>query len=131
MERLRISTRTRCEMIDITSRVQEVVQRSGVKSGICTIFVPHTTAGCAVNEHADPDVAADILKTLGELIPQAGSYRHVEGNSDAHIKSTWCGVSESLIIEDGQLQLGRWQGVFFCEFDGPRSREVWIKIVGT
>ncbi len=131
MQRIAIKTSRRTELVDITRRIQEVVQQSGVKSGICVVYVPHTTAACTVNENADPDVARDILATLADLIPESGNYRHIEGNADSHIKATWCGQSETLIIEDGRIQLGRWQGIFFCEFDGPRSREVWVKVVPT
>ncbi len=129
MIELKVSTRKRTEFIDITRQVQQAVQQSGVRSGLCVVFVPHTTAACTVNEHADPDVARDIMAKLEELAPEGASYRHIEGNADSHIKATLCGSSETLIIEDGKLQLGTWQGIFFCEFDGPRSRKVWVKIV--
>lgn len=129
MQRIAVKTSHRTEFIDITRRVQELVQASGVRSGICVVYVPHTTAACTVNENADPDVARDILARLATLIPEDANYQHIEGNADSHIKATWCGQSETLIIEDGRIQLGRWQGIFFCEFDGPRNREVWIKII--
>jgi len=115
--------------LDITSIVQKSVIESGVKSGICYILVPHTTAAVTINESADADVANDILETLSKLIPYKDSYRHVEGNSDAHIKASLIGDTAMLIIEDGRLVLGRWQGIFFCEFDGPRNRNLIIKIV--
>lgn len=129
MHRITLKTNHRTEFIDITRKVQEVVQASGAKSGICVVYVPHTTAACTVNENADPDVARDILARLAALIPEDAHYKHIEGNADSHIKATWCGQSETLIIEDGRLQLGRWQGIFFCEFDGPRQREVWVKVI--
>ncbi len=129
MVELKLSTRKRTEFIDITRQVQQAVTESGVQSGICVVYVPHTTAACTINEHADPDVARDIIGKLAELAPEEANYRHIEGNADAHIKAALCGTSEMVIIEDGKLQLGTWQGIFFCEFDGPRSRRVWVKIV--
>lgn len=116
-------------MIDVTAQVQRAVDQSGVRTGLACIFTPHTTAAVTINEHDDPDVARDIAATLEKMVPQKGDYRHYEGNSDSHIKSTLTGSSQTVIIEDGRLQLGTWQGVFFCEFDGPRQREVWVKIL--
>ena len=122
-----ISTRERSEMIDITSKVEEEVKRSGLKDGVCFVFVPHTTAGITINEGADPSVVADIQARLGKLVPWEGTYRHLEGNSAAHIKTSLIGNSVIVFVESGRLTLGTWQGIFFCEFDGPRSRKVHIK----
>ena len=122
-----ISTRNRSEMIDITSKVKEELSRSGLKDGVCFLFVPHTTAGITINESADPSVVTDIQAMLNKLIPWEGSYRHLEGNSAAHIKSSLIGNSVIVLVESGHLKLGTWQGIFFCEFDGPRSRKLHIK----
>ncbi len=129
LQKFKVETRTRNVMVDVTAQVQKAVEKSGVKSGLACIFTPHTTAGVTINEHDDPDVARDILATLERLVPQKGDYRHFEDNSDSHIKCTLAGCSQTVIIEDGRLALGTWQGVFFCEFDGPRRREVWVKIL--
>ena len=122
-----INTRDRSEMIDITSKVEGELKRSGLKDGVCFLFVPHTTAGITINEGADPSVVADIQATLNKLVPWEGSYRHLEGNSAAHIKSSLMGSSVIVLVESGRLKLGTWQGIFFCEFDGPRSRKVYMK----
>jgi len=124
---LSVTTRTRSEMIDITSKVEEELNRSGLKDGVCFLFVPHTTAGITINESADPSVATDIQEMLNKLIPWEGSYRHLEGNSAAHIKSSLIGNAVMVFVESGHLKLGTWQGIFFCEFDGPRSRKLYIK----
>jgi secondary thiamine-phosphate synthase enzyme len=124
-----IRTSSRVELVDITSKVEEVISASKVESGICIIFVPHTTAAITINENADPSVERDILYELNKLVPFNDNYSHIEGNSAAHIKSSIIGVSRSIIIQDGSLKLGTWQGIYFCEFDGPRSRKVWIKII--
>jgi secondary thiamine-phosphate synthase enzyme len=124
---LSINTRDRSEMIDITSKVEEELKRSGLKDGVCLLFVPHTTAGITINESADPSVATDIQAMLNKLIPWEASYRHLEGNSAAHIKSSLIGNSVMVFVESGHLKLGTWQGIFFCEFDGPRSRKLYIK----
>ena len=116
-------------MVNVTAQVREVVAKSGVRRGLCLIHAPHTTAGIAVQEGYDPDVMRDIEVSLASLVPQNGDYRHAEGNSAAHIKSLMTGTGQLLPIEYGQLQLGRWQAVFFCEFDGPRERTVWIQIL--
>lgn len=129
MVELSIRTSRREEFIDLTRRIQEVVAQSGVQNGICVVFVPHTTCGVMINEHADPDVAVDIREALAKLVPDRAGYRHAEGNSPAHIKSSLVGCSEMLIIENGRIMLGTWQGVFLAEFDGPRSRRVWVKIL--
>lgn len=123
-----IKTRTTVEFQDITSRINRIITDSGVESGICYVFAPHTTAGITVNEHADPSVVTDITEYLEETVPQHRKYRHLEGNSPAHIKAMILGDSETLIIENGKLKLGTWQGVFFGEFDGPRSRHIYVKI---
>ncbi|MDH3973004.1 MAG: secondary thiamine-phosphate synthase enzyme YjbQ [Deltaproteobacteria bacterium] len=125
-----ISTSKREEFVDITAQVKQAVSESGVSSGICTLFVSHTTAAITINEGADPSVKRDMLVYLNKLVPLRGDYRHMEGNSDAHIKTSLMGCSESVIIEKGKLLLGTWQAIYFCEFDGPRSRQFQIKIIG-
>ena len=122
-----IKTRDRSEMIDITSKVEEELQRSGLKDGVCFLYVPHTTAGITINESADPSVVVDIQTTLDKLMPWEAAYRHREGNSAAHIKSSLVGNSAMVLAESGHLKLGTWQGIFFCEFDGPRSRKLYMK----
>ena len=124
-----IKTSSRVDFQDITSVVNDIVAKSGVESGVCYIFVPHTTAGVMVNEHADPDVVKDIIMQLDAMVPQHDGYRHREGNSPAHIKATLIGDSETLFIEENRLVLGTWQGIFFGEFDGPRNRHIYVKIV--
>ncbi|MFP4507427.1 MAG: secondary thiamine-phosphate synthase enzyme YjbQ [Candidatus Acetothermia bacterium] len=126
MKRLSVSTSSRVELKDITAEVKEAVDEFDVDSGVCTLYVPHTTAGITINESADPDVARDIEEKLSELVPEGG-YRHREGNADSHIKSSLIGNTSRVLIENGQLQLGTWQGIFFAEFDGPRTRKVWVK----
>lgn len=128
MKALSISTSKRCELVDITSKIESALKQEKAKEGICTVFVPHTTAGITINENADPSVQRDILSELNKVIPFDDSYTHTEGNSAAHIKASLLGSSVSVIIKDGVLQLGTWQGVYFAEFDGPRSRKVWINI---
>ena len=129
IHRVDIKTESRVEFQDITSRVRDIVGASGVRSGVCYLFVPHTTAGVTVNEHADPSVVEDIAAQLEKMAPQHGNYRHLEGNAPAHIKASLVGDSETLFIEDGQIVLGTWQGIFFCEFDGPRNRHLLVKIM--
>ena len=124
-----VRTKSRIEMLDITRQIKDIVRDSGIKDGICILYVPHTTAALAINENADPSVRGDIQTTLSKLVPLSGTYSHAEGNADAHIKSTILGVSVTLIIEKGDLLLGTWQGVFFCEFDGPRTRKVIVKVI--
>ena len=124
-----INTKSTVEFMDITNEVQRVVQSSSVERGVCNIFVPHTTAAVIVNEHADPGVVQDIAAQLDAIIPQHSGYRHMEGNSPAHIKASLLGNSETVLIESSKLVLGTWQGIFFCEFDGPRSRNLLIKLV--
>ncbi len=123
-----VRTRKRNELVDITSIIRELIDESGVTEGICHIFVPHTTAAVTINEKADPDVATDISNTLEKIIPAGWGYRHAEGNSDSHLKSSLVGASESVIITGGRPLLGTWQAVFFCEFDGPRSRHCVVRI---
>jgi secondary thiamine-phosphate synthase enzyme len=127
--RLKVTTGSRIEFKEITSQVQEAVTSSGIEDGVCHVFVPHTTAGIIVNEHADPSVAMDISEQLSRMIPQRGDYRHLEGNAPAHIKASLVGSTEMLLIESGRLLLGTWQGLFFCEFDGPRQRTVLVKVM--
>ena len=124
-----IKTGARTEFKDISDEVQKTIKESGIEKGICSVYVPHTTAGIIINEGADPSVQRDIQKTLERLIPFKGNYTHAEGNSPAHIKSVLTGTSQSIIIDGGKLLLGTWQSVFFCEFDGPRSRRVVIKVI--
>ena len=128
-QELTVRTHNRIELVDITAQIQKFIRDHKVESGLLVLFVPHTTAAITVNENADPSVQRDILAELNRLIPLTGSYQHTEGNSAAHIKSTVIGPSQTFIIEGGQLALGTWQGLFFCEFDGPRTRKVWIKII--
>ena len=130
-EDFRLSTKSRNQMIDITSQVSSILGQSGVTDGDAIIYCPHTTAAITINENADPSVPHDILLTLEQLLPQHRSgYRHSEGNSDAHCKSSMLGCSEQVLIKGGALQLGTWQGIFFCEFDGPRSRRVIVQVRG-
>ena len=130
MVRESLDTHRRCEMLDITKRIEQHIQRLGVADGMVIVQAPHTTAGITVNENADSDVQHDLLEKLSILVPKTESfYRHDEGNSDSHLKSSLIGCTQSLIIEGGKLALGTWQGVYFCEFDGPRSREFWLKFV--
>ena len=126
---LEVQSSRRTELIDVTQKVSHEVKRSGVSEGVCHLYVSHTTAGVIINEHDDPDVARDIETVLDELVPRDDGYRHAEGNSDSHIKSAIVGTSETVFIEGGKLALGRWQGIFFCEFDGPRRRELHVRIV--
>jgi secondary thiamine-phosphate synthase enzyme len=126
---LHILTSRRTELKNITDEIQRIVRESGCTEGVCHLYVPHTTAGVLINEGDDPDVARDIEVALDRLIPHSGGYKHEEGNSDSHIKTGLVGSSETVWIEKGELSLGRWQSVFFAEFDGPRSRELRVKIV--
>ncbi|PIS30202.1 MAG: hypothetical protein COT43_02190 [Candidatus Marinimicrobia bacterium CG08_land_8_20_14_0_20_45_22] len=128
MNELPIKTHARTEMIDITISIEDIVKSIDAQSGVCTIYCPHTTAGVMINECADPDVANDILAKLNRLVPPDEGYLHIEGNSDAHIKTALVGNSIQVIVENGHLCMGTWQGIFFCEFDGPRNRRVWIAI---
>lgn len=129
MKEIGIRTKSRTEMVDITDEVKRAIKESGVKEGVCIVYCPHTTAGVTINENADPSVRMDILNTLEKLVPYGARYLHLEGNADAHIKSTICGSSLNLIIEGGRALLGTWQGIFFCEFDGPRTRRVLVDVI--
>ncbi|MDX1762749.1 MAG: secondary thiamine-phosphate synthase enzyme YjbQ [bacterium] len=129
IETLTIKTGSRIEMIDITARVQAVVDRFTVREGLCMIFVPHTTAAVTINENADPHVQRDLMTYLAQLIPKSAKFRHSEGNSDSHIKVSLTGASELVMIEDGRLHLGTWQSIFFCEYDGPRQRRCSLKLL--
>jgi len=130
MDSFQISTAYRSQFIDITSQVQRLVSDIKITEGRCHIWVPHTTAGLTVNENADPSVVEDILRQLDRMVPWENHYRHGEGNSAAHIKSSLLGCQLTVMIKGGHLQLGTWQGIFLCEYDGPRSREVWVKLSG-
>lgn len=125
---LQVKTSSRTDMVDITSMVQKEISNRHVKDGMCTVYVPHTTAGITINEGADPAVCQDIMAKLNEMVPRDAGYRHREGNADSHIKASLMGSSVSLMIERGRLLLGTWQKIYFCEFDGPRSRRVYVKI---
>ncbi|MBL7070350.1 MAG: YjbQ family protein [Candidatus Omnitrophica bacterium] len=129
MERVSLNSAKRVELIDITDKIQAIISRSKIQDGACLLFCPHTTAALTINENADPSVRQDIIKCLNALVPADSGYSHAEGNSDSHIKSSVFGPTLSVFIEGGKLALGTWQGVYFCEGDGPRSREVWIKII--
>lgn len=129
MKKIVIQTRSKTGLLDITDEVEKAVRESKIKDGICIIFAPHTTAALTINENADPSVREDILAELNRLVPFNGRYRHMEGNAAAHIKSSIVGCSKSIIVGNSRLSLGTWQGIYFCEFDGPRQREIWIKII--
>lgn len=129
MDVVRVKTDRRTQLVDVTGLLERVVEKAGVASGVCYVYVPHTTAGVIINEHFDPDVATDLEGVLDRLVPKSGPYRHSEGNSDSHAKAALVGTSQMIFVEDGKLALGRWQGVFFCEFDGPRERKIWVKIL--
>jgi secondary thiamine-phosphate synthase enzyme len=129
MQSIKVRTVRRTEMVDITVEVQRVVTALGIKTGTCYLYVPHTTAGILINEHADPDVAHDAEGALDRLIPAAGPYRHAEGNSDSHVKTMLVGTNTFVFVEEGKLALGRWQGIFLAEFDGPRERKLYVKVI--
>ena len=129
MEQINVLSKKRVELINITSQVQNIVKCSGVKEGVCYVYVPHTTAAVTINESADPSVINDIQNYLNKLVPFDGPYSHAEGNSDAHIKASFMGCSKTIVLTNGDLLLGTWQGIFFCEFDGPRNRKVHIKVI--
>ena len=129
MERLEIHTAAHAEFHEITAQVKTAVARSKIKSGVAIVYVPHTTAGITINENADPDVKADMLKALDQLVPwNQPHFQHAEGNSAAHIKASMMGFSATVLVEDGTLALGMWQGIYLCEFDGPRTRQVWVRV---
>lgn len=125
-----VHSRQQVEMIDITDQVRQAVADSGIRSGICVLCTPHTTAAITINENADPDVVRDLVMELNKLVPFEDNYRHLEGNSAAHLKSSLVGAGETLIVENGRPQLGTWQGIWFCEFDGPRQRRVQLQVIG-
>lgn len=129
MIRLDVRTGQHTQMLDITRDIQKAVAQSGVRNGICMVFVPHTTAAVTINENADPDVVRDFTTEINKIVPWEDGYHHMEGNSAAHLKSSMIGFSENIIIEDGRLVLGTWQGIYFCEYDGPRNRKVYVKII--
>ncbi len=129
MPQLRIQTRDRTELIDITDEVGSAVEAAKFENGLCMIYVPHTTAAVTINESADPSVRRDILMVLNQMVPWKADYRHMEGNSPAHVKTSLVGSSELVAVENGRLVLGTWQGIFFCEFDGPRERKLNLKFL--
>jgi len=129
MQELAVPTRSRVQLVDITSHVQAALAQEGITDGVCHVAVPHTTAGVTLNENADPDVTADIIAVLDGLVPRRDDYRHGEGNSPAHIKTALMRSSETLLVEGGRLVLGTWQAIFFCEFDGPRSRTLLVRLM--
>ena len=128
--RLNVTTSKHTQMINITEKVRAAVKESGVQDGICMVFIPHTTAAVTINENADPDVVRDFTMEINKIVPWEDGYYHMEGNSAAHLKSSMIGFSEQIIIDGGRLVLGTWQGIYFCEYDGPRSRTVYVKIIG-
>src|ERR1700751_4236250 len=130
IEVLKVRTDRRTQFVDVTEMAQRAVGKCGVASGVCYVYVPHTTAGVIINEHFDPDVASDVEGVLDRLGPRAGPDRPSEGESDSHAKAALVGTSQIIFVEEGKLALGKWQGVFFCEFDGPRERKIWVKVMG-
>ncbi|RPI76167.1 MAG: YjbQ family protein [Desulfobacteraceae bacterium] len=130
-EMINLKTGKHTDMVDITAPVQKVISQHDLKDGLCVIYVPHTTAGLTINEGADPAVCRDILAKLNEVIPADARYQHMEGNSDSHIKASLMGSSVTVVIENSRLLLGTWQKIFFCEFDGPKSRQVFLKLIKT
>lgn len=129
MNSIEVRTRGREDFVDLTAEVERLVAASGIKDGLCVVAVPHTTAGVTVNENADPDVRADLAMALRKIVPDDLLYAHGEGNSPAHIRASLAGSSATLMVEGGRLRLGTWQGVFFCEFDGPRTRQAWVQVI--
>lgn len=130
LTKLSVNTSKHTQMLNITDMIRKAVEDSGVRSGLCTVFIPHTTAAVTINENADPDVVRDFTMEINKLVPWEDGYQHMEGNSAAHLKASMIGFSEQIIIEDGRLVLGTWQGVYFCEYDGPRRRNVYVKLMG-
>lgn len=130
IEIIDVETRKETEFVDITERIKKIVREKGTKEGICTLFVPHTTSGITINENADPAVTKDILKEINKIVPFDDHYSHMEGNSAAHIKASLFGFSETILVKDKSLMLGTWQGIYFCEFDGPRRRKVFVQVMG-
>jgi secondary thiamine-phosphate synthase enzyme len=129
MQTLRVKTNRRTQLVDVTDDVERTVSESGVSAGVCYVFVPHTTAAVTINEHADPDVASDLEGVFDRLVPHKGPYRHAEGNTDSHAKAVIVGASQVILIDRGKLVLGTWQGIFFCEFDGPRDRRILVRVI--
>ncbi len=129
MQQMTVQTHSQTEMIDITSQVQEAIKAAGFLNGICMLYVPHTTAGITINESADPSVRKDILMVLNQMVPWKADYKHMEGNSPAHVKSSLMGASQLVAVDNGRMVLGTWQGIFFCEFDGPRTRKLLLKLM--
>jgi secondary thiamine-phosphate synthase enzyme len=129
MQTLMVKTDRRTQLVDVTAQVEKAVASSGVTNGTCYLYVPHTTAAITINECADPDVARDVEGALDRLVPKTGAYRHSEGNSDSHVKAVLVGTNQIVPVDGGKLVLGRWQGVFFCEFDGPRERRLRVKVI--
>ncbi len=125
-----VRTMRHSEIVDITGQVEKIVEKSGIRDGICIVYIPHTTAAVTINENADPSVKTDILNYLNRIVPWNGNYTHLEGNASAHIKASVIGSDRTIIIKNGHLVLGTWQGIYFCEFDGPRSRRVLVEIIG-
>ena len=128
IKKLDITTNQRVELKDVTGLVRQAVGESGVREGVCQVYVPHTTAAVTINEHADPDVVRDLIAGLDRIVPEGADYRHAEGNSPAHIKAALLGTSATVFVANGDLVLGTWQGIFFCEFDGPRKRKLYVKV---
>lgn len=129
LNKITVSTQTRNELVDITAHVQKVIDKNGTENGTVFVYCPHTTAAVTINENADPSVQSDITNTLSALVPHHGDYAHREGNADAHVKAAVIGSSRTLFVQNSKIALGTWQGVYLCEFDGPRTREVWVKII--
>jgi len=129
VEKINLKTTKRIDLIDITAQIGNIVAKNKAKDGVCFIFCPHTTAGLTINENADPSVRHDIINVLNKLVPENAAYSHSEGNADSHVKSSLFGSSLTILIEGNRLALGTWQGIYFCESDGPRSREAWVKIL--
>ena len=130
LTKLSVNTSKHTQMLNITDMIRKAVEDSGIHSGICTVFIPHTTAAVTINENADPDVVRDFTMEINKLVPREDGYQHIEGNSAAHLKASMIGFSEQIIIEDSRLVLGTWQGIYFCEYDGPRRRSVYVKLMG-
>ena len=129
LEQIKVSTHKRCQLVDITKEVQKIIDKHKIKDGVLHIFCPHTTAAVTINENYDPSVQTDISDTLSKLVPHHAGYAHTEGNADAHIKAAMVGSSRTVFIKGGKIAFGTWQGFYLCEFDGPRTREVWVKII--
>jgi secondary thiamine-phosphate synthase enzyme len=129
VQSIRVKTSRRTQLLEITSDVQRIVTALGIRAGTCFLYIPHTTAGILINEHADPDVASDAEGAYDRLVPAAGPYRHAEGNSDSHVKTMLTGTTQFVFVEEGKLVLGRWQGIFLSEFDGPRERKIFVKVL--